>query len=707
MPSVCVYKSSWNLLALITRYQPRHTILLVGLLLLPACMTRTRDIIIADFEDVDFAEWTARGDAFGSGPSSTTLPGQMIVSNFKGQGYINSMHGGNSSQGSLSSPEFTIGRDYINFLVGGGDFPLDRDPTIERGVGAVKGKAEKVRIELGECCVNLVMDGKVQRTATGIRRSGADNEHLSWYTWDVAELRGRTAHIEIVDKNSGDFGHLTVDQILQSDRRRMTLYQNEMLTRANASMQGARVRAEADPTRPTYHLMPPGAYSNAAHGPVYHKGYYHVFYQVSPWGWGNGRRWYWGHWRSKDLAHWEHLPLMLWPSEEKGEFLVMAGTCIISDEGTPMIFYSSNALGARGIEQWMAIGDDDLMNWEKYPANPLIEGHGVDPWMFREDGRWYMVLGGSGAAARKDGGFNLHVSDNLIDWEFLGYPIEGGVGERVLSSWEVPNFFKLDDKWILVFEPHGPTKYVIGNFDLGSYKFHPEHEGFMDYSGVSKFDFKTEGFIDMDAHFVGSSSMQGPDGRRIHFACVTGFDPNLKGPYLVEDRGWNGCMSLPRVLSVRPDGRLEQQPIPELTKLRGRHFSASGVHLDNNSFIPENNGGDTIEIKLEIEPGTASEIGLRVRRSDDGERYIPIRWDGRVLHLDDHVGPVGMLEGEDTLRLHVFLDRSVMEVFANDWVCFTNIIYPPAEDLKVEVYAKDGSATIKSLDIWQMGTIWR
>jgi sucrose-6-phosphate hydrolase SacC (GH32 family) len=673
---------------------------------LTACMTRSGEILIADFEGSDFGEWTVSGKAFGTGPAGGTLPEQGIVSNFIGQGYVNSMHDGNASKGSLSSPGFSIKRDYINFLVGGGDFPLDHDPTIERGVGAVKGKAEKVTIDLGECCVNLVVDGEVLRTATGIRRSGADNEHLSWYTWDVRELRGKNAHIEIVDKNSGDFGHLTVDQVTQSDQRKMILYANELLTLANTSLEGSRTRAEADPTRPIYHLLPPGAYSNAAHGPVYHKGYYHVFYQVCPWGWGNGRRWYWGHWRSKDLAHWEQLPLMLWPSEEQGEFLVMAGTCVISDEGTPMIFYSSNALGARGIEQWVAIGDDDLLNWEKYPGNPLIEGHGVDPWIFREDGRWYMVLGGAGAAGRNEGGFNLHVSDDLINWEFLGYPIEGGVGERQLPSWEVPNLFKLDDKWVLVFEPHGPTKYVIGNFDLESYKFKPEHEGFMDYSGVSKFDFKTEGFIDMDAHFVGSSSMEIPDGRRIHFACVTGFDPDLKGPYLLDDRGWNGCMALPRVLSVRPDGRMEQQPIPELAELRGRHYSTSNIQLNDNSFLPDGAGGDTIEIKLEIEPGTANEIGLRVRRSNGGERYIPIRWDGRVLHLDDHEGPEGMLEGEDTLRLHVFLDRSVMEVFANDWVCFTNIIYPPETDLGVEVYAKGGTATVKSLDIWQMSTIW-
>jgi beta-fructofuranosidase len=660
-------------------------------------------ILITDFESFDFGKWKARGEAFGTGPTRDTLPGQPVVSNYSGRGYANSFHGGDASLGSLESPVFTIQEDIINFLVGGGDHP--RDPGTTGGLpgGVVKGVSEEAAIQANICTVDLVVDGMVVRTATGIRKADADNEHLSWYSWDVKDLRGKTAKIIIIDNNTGPFGHITIDRIFQDDTRKMKLYENELLTRANSSMQGAIPRAAADLTRPVYHLLPPALYSNGPHGPVYHNGYYHLFYQVCPWGWGNGGRWYWGHWRSRDLVHWEQLRIMLWPSREAGEKTVMAGTSVIADDGTPMIFYSSAGPGRPSIQQWMAIGDDDLLNWKKYEQNPVLEGYGVDPWIIRENNRWYMILGC--ATPKRHGGFSLHRSDNLIDWEFMGYHEDIRRGEKA-TSWEVPNFFKLDDSWVAVFEPYGPTHYLTGTFDIESVRFEPKVHEFMDYSGISRFDFETESFIDMDSHFVGCASMEDPAGRRIHWGLVTGWDPARIGPYLMEDRGWNGCMTLPRHLKMRPDGRLSQNPIPELAQLRGEHYSVREMVLDDAAYRPNKAGGDAIEIMVEFDPGDAETFGLKVRRSDDGERFVLIQWDGQLLHLDDHAGPEGLLEGESTLRLHVFLDKCVMEVFANDWVCFTNVIYPRQEDLGIELFATGGTATVKTLDIWEMGSIW-
>ncbi len=658
--------------------------------------------LIADFEGEDFGAWEVTGEAFGAGPAEGTLPGQGVVSGFMGQGLVNSFHNGNEAQGSLTSPAITIERDFINFVVGGGDFPREPKDESERARGIIKGVPGAIGTDSGECTVNLVVEGEAVRSATGIIQTAADNEHLSWYTWDVKDLRGKSGTILILDKNSGPFGHITVDHLTQDDERKMPLYANPLLTRANSSIEGARARAEADPTRPTYHVLPPATYSNGPHGPVYHNGAYHLFYQICPWGWGNGGRWFWGHWRSKDLVYWEHLPLALWPSYEMGEKLVMAGSSAISDDGTPMIFYSSAAPG-RGIEQWAAIGDDDLINWKKYAENPLFEGHGVDPWLFKEAGRWYMVLGG--ATPEGKGGFTLHGSDDLLNWEFLGYPYEG-TGERKLPSWEVPNFFKLGNKWVLVYEPHGPTRYLTGTFDFKTYKFEPEAEGFMDYAGVARFDFDKETFIDFDGHFVGCTSVEDAGGRRIHWGLVTGWDPERVGPYLMEDRSWNGCMTLPRELTIRPDGKLIQKPIPELASLRGEHYSVSDIELADASYVLNGIEGDTLEILVEFAPAGAKEFGLKVRRSKDGERSIKINWDGELLNVGRHKGPEGMLEGETTLKLHIFLDRSVMEVFANDWACFTDVIYPPQTDLGIELFASGGAVAVKSLDVWRVGSIW-
>jgi beta-fructofuranosidase len=139
-----------------------------------------------------------------------------------------------------------------------------------------------------------------------------------------------------------------------------------------ASVAEAVPRAEADPTRPVYHFRPPAYWMNDPNGPIYHKGYYHMFYQHNPYGdqWGNM---HWGHARSRDLVRWEHLPIALWPSKEVGEEHVFSGCALINNQGQPMIFYTSIAQGKSAgeyAEQWAAIGDDSLIHWQN--IHPIL-----------------------------------------------------------------------------------------------------------------------------------------------------------------------------------------------------------------------------------------------------------------------------------------------------------------------------------------------
>src|SRR5262249_22486710 len=72
----------------------------------------------------------------------------------------------------------------------------------------------------GKACINLLVAGKVVRTATGPNDRPGGSEQLDWHSWDVADLEGRTAVIEIVDRATGGWGHINIDHIVQSDRRR-------------------------------------------------------------------------------------------------------------------------------------------------------------------------------------------------------------------------------------------------------------------------------------------------------------------------------------------------------------------------------------------------------------------------------------------------------------------------------------------------------
>jgi uncharacterized protein (DUF608 family) len=143
--------------------------------------------IFADFESGTYGDWKKTGTCFGDKPAAGTLPHQQKVSGFGGKFLVNTFLDGDQTTGTLTSPQFTIRRPYINFKIGGGNQP-------------------------GQACINLVVDGAVARTATG-----KDNERLEADFWDVSDLQGKKAKIEIVDRATGGWGHINIDDIQFAD----------------------------------------------------------------------------------------------------------------------------------------------------------------------------------------------------------------------------------------------------------------------------------------------------------------------------------------------------------------------------------------------------------------------------------------------------------------------------------------------------------
>src|SRR5262249_49686919 len=149
------------------------------------------DILVADFEGADYGAWKTAGEAFGAGPAQGTLPGQMPVDGYLGHGLVNSFLKGDAAIGTLTSPPFNLERRYLPFLIGGGGFA-------------------------GKTCMNLLVDGRVVRTAVGPNTEPGGSEHLDWQQWDVTEFAQRTVVIEILDQATGGWGHINVDHILQT-----------------------------------------------------------------------------------------------------------------------------------------------------------------------------------------------------------------------------------------------------------------------------------------------------------------------------------------------------------------------------------------------------------------------------------------------------------------------------------------------------------
>jgi beta-fructofuranosidase len=496
------------------------------------------------------------------------------------------------------------------------------------------------------------------------------------------------------------------------------LVTNESIDRAVRAISEITPIAEADATRPVYHFRPPAGYHNDPNGPIWHNGYYHLFYQYHPFtgGRGKGDRIYWGHARSADLIHWEHLPPAIWPSEELGETICASGSTVINSQGRPMIFYTSAEPANRlsgAPDQWAALGSDDLVTWRKHPANPVLTkaAHGDlhitqwrDPFVFEDEGYWYMVLGGRvnrGSTGRGCLCIYRATNDLLTNWEFLNILHE--FPDESAESLECPALFRMGKKWLLFFSHYPPATqvvYMVGHLDKSTFTFQPEFRDKLEYSPMGMY---------------APTAMRAPDGRVVCWGWM-----RSPGWYPGGGRGWNGCMTLPREFSIRSDGWLVQEPVGELEALRDEHFSVEGLELGNQVMgLPIT--GDALEIDAEFERGDC-ECGLIVRRSRDGERGVKVSFDGEQVHItgadpsgvfadaDQLVGadyrvPFRLLDSEASIRFHLFIDKCVLEMYLNGRACFSRAIYPAPDDLGVAVYS-GGRASIRSLDAWKLKPAW-
>jgi beta-fructofuranosidase len=462
----------------------------------------------------------------------------------------------------------------------------------------------------------------------------------------------------------------------------------EALLRASAAVQAAAPRAQADPVRPIFHVTSPAQWVNDPNGPIFHKGFYHLFYQLDPFSDKGGIK-YWGHVRSRDLAKWEHLPIAIAPSSDKGEESIWSGCCAINGQGKPMIFYTSIAPGKSAFdhaEQWAATSDDDLIYWHKCPANPVLSEvlHGDrkiydwrDPFVFKDGKKTFMVLGGH---LEKNGGaaVNIYEAENaaLTQWKYRGvlFQIPGA------PTAECPNFFKLGKQWVLFVSPYGKVQYFVGDFD----------------ARTCRFTARTNGLLDFGPSFYAPNTMLSPDGRRLVWGWVNGFP---KG------RGWNGCLSLPRELSFSRDGQLRQNPAPQVDKLRGKSVARKNICLESSGetfALPESN---TLEILGEIDLQSATNVALGIKnRNKDSD--VTVNLNGAELKVMNAHAPLNLAKGAGKLSLRVFIDRSVLEVFANETVCVTKVISPLDTHASLEIRADGGTAKVKRFEAWPMKAIW-
>jgi Beta-fructosidases (levanase/invertase) len=602
------------------------------------------DILIADFEGKDYGAWVVTGEAFWTGPALGTLPGQQTVSGFRGHGLVNTFFNGDGTTGTLTSPPFKIERRFINFLVGGG---AHKDKT----------------------CANLLVEGKVVRSTTG-----SENERLEWATWDVEEFSGKAAQIQIVDNETGGWGHINVDEIRQSDRRLTEDIKTSPLY--------------GETFRPQFHFTAQKGWMNDPNGLVWLDGEYHLFFQHNPKGteWGNMT---WGHAVSTDLLHWQQLPNALEPDKLGTMF---SGSAVIDERNTagfgkkgekPLVCIYTAAGGTsdeskgQPFTQCIAYSLDKGRTFTKYSGNPVLKhvaGENRDPKVVwhAPTRRWIMALYLTG------NDYGLFSSPDLKQWTEL---------QRVHmpDCSECPDFLpiKVDGsrgttKWIIT---AANGRYVVGDFDGRKYstdgKVHQVEFGANCYA-VQTY-----------------SGIPGHDGRRIQMAWMNGGSfPRMP---------FNQQMAIPCELTLRrtTDGlRLYKQPVRELSVLR------SAPHMmRNDGIVPARNDsetwklGTTFEVQLDVEIGEAREFEMKVF----GEPIVYSKEEGALKALG-RSAKLPLANGK--LHLQILVDRTSLEVFGNaGQVALTSSFRPRWDEKPLDVQTAGGVGRM-SLTAWPLKSVW-
>jgi beta-fructofuranosidase len=434
---------------------------------------------------------------------------------------------------------------------------------------------------------------------------------------------------------------------------------------------------------------------------------------------------HWGHASSPDLVHWQHLPIALAPTPGGPDHDGVWSGCAINWDSHPGVVYTGRDGESERV--CLAASLDGLRTWQKYAGNPVIYAPPADldqvgfrdPCVWRAGEGWLMAIG---SGIRDVGGaVLLYSSPDLTHWQYLGPLIAGDKNQKepvwTGEMWECPNFFPLGNRHVLIISPMDlhPSRSLYTIYFTGAFRdnrFTPQVCAKMD--GGDIFFYAPQAFLD-------------ESGRRI----IIGWSREARSIAAQEAAGWAGVMTLPRLLELRSDGRMSQRPVPEIEMLRGEKRSwnklrigATGVgrkQMDLDGLC-----GDTLEMAVDFNLSDAGEgkegvFGLLVRLSPDGKEQTEIRYEpasGRLmvdtrrssLSMDVEPGRYEIpldFSGLDQLHLRIFLDRSIIEVYANDLAVITARVYPSWEDSTgIALFAEDCPVFIERLDAWQMQPVW-
>ena len=515
---------------------------------------------------------------------------------------------------------------------------------------------------------------------------------------------------------------------------RETLAEQEAMLETNSLMQrllAYRKRYEGDPHRPIYHYVNPENTLNDPNGLCFWQDRWHLFYQAYP---PEDPRQHWGHAVSDDLIHWRDLPYAIYPNPEE---CCYSGATLVEEDRVIAIYHGTK------VGNMVAVSHDPLLlNWEKLTGAPVIpiaseDGSPLpyrvfDPCIWKKGDHYYALSGGTlphKASGKRTRANFLFRSPNLVDWDYLHPFVEDDIFTLVGDDGACPYFWPIGDRHILLFYSHmRGGQALLGDYDTERDKF----------VVTSQHDFNFGASGPGGVHAPSAT----PDGKGGVYVI---FNMNPAKP----TEGWNQIMTLPRRLTLQGTDKIGRdtllvEPAGDVESLRSEHRQITDMVLPaNQEIVLGSIRGNAIELMAEIETNDAPLVELNVLRSPGKEEYTRIafyrergfrdweRYQGwqrdklaaatdSLVSIDSsysslspdvrsrapETGPV-FLERDEPLRLRVFVDRSVVEVFVNGRQCVAMRVYPDREDsVGVSLRSQGQEARVVSLDAWQMENIY-
>jgi fructan beta-fructosidase len=676
------------------------------------------DILIADFEGETYGDWKADGEAFGPGPAAGTLPNQMPVTGFLGKRLVNSFHGGDKSTGTLTSPSITVERKYLNFLVGGGGHP-------------------------GKTCVDLVVEGKVVRTATGPNTEPGGSERLDWHTWDVSEFAGKSVVIRIVDAHTGGWGHINADHFVQGDTRKQAEPANRDLVilerylhlpvktgaakrRIKLVACGATVRefeielADGEPSfwafadvsafkgktlRIEAAALPPGskALDAITQGddlkgePVYREKGRPQFHFTARRGWlndPNGLVYSAGEWH----LFFQHNPFGWdWGNMHWGHAV---SKDLFHWQELPEAIYP-RTFGDWAFSGSAVVDRDNTTGWKTGPDEVLVAaytstGRGECIVFSRDRGRTWTEFDGNPVVRHRGRDPKLVWHAPTRKWVMAVYDEHAGkqwiafYTSPDLKRWEfqsrIEGYFECPDLYELP-AGEGRSKWVLsaadGRYAIGEFDgrvFHPDGEKRQVWYG----DF-----------YAAQTYDSAPGGRRVQI----GWGRGVTFP----GRPFNQQMTVPCDLSLHTTGdgpRLFAYPVKELSALRGKKVAAPAGDLNPGENPLAAVEGDLFDIEVEFDPGAAAAVGVTVRGTT-------VEYDAKAHRLTCGRHSASLTPAGATIRLRVLADAGSVEAFADGGrVAVSSAAARANTAPPVTLFARGGTARLASATAWELRSTW-